>query len=83
MNPVIAATFYKDISRPAQKGDEFIELAWEHIAGGFELRIIRGKFQEESSHKEKRYVLTSKSDLDDALQKYTDEALRKGFRRVV
>jgi len=78
INPDYTA-FYKDVSRPPQDGEEFIELVWGNGPSGFEVCVIRGKHGEKDSHRPKSYTFATRDEALKAVEKHSNDARRAGF----
>jgi hypothetical protein len=76
---ITSRTLWKDLSRPSRKGDEFIEIGWGEVPAGFELHVVRGKFQESDFAKHLRKFQT-RDELKKAVEEYIDAALKEGFK---
>jgi hypothetical protein len=76
MNPW---TFYKDALSPDAEA-EFVEIAWEEISSGFEMRVSRGTSRNKAIHKTMRYAFSTEEQLSRAVKKCRIAALCDGFK---
>jgi hypothetical protein len=57
-----------------------VDVAWEEIPSGFEMRVTRGAFNNKSRHQTTHYTFSTEEQLNRAIQKYQRSVLWEGFK---